>query len=37
MDGIHFATVHGAGHEVPRYKPAFALTMIEKFVKGEAF
>ena len=22
MDGIHFATVHGAGHEVPAYKPA---------------
>lgn len=32
-----FITVHGAGHEVPRYKPAFAFTMLDKFIKGEDF
>jgi len=37
LNNFTFVTVKGAGHEVPRYKPAFALTMIEKFVKGEAF
>ena len=30
-----FATVRGAGHEVPRYKPEFALTLLTKFIKGE--
>jgi len=30
-----FATVRGAGHEVPRYKPDFALTLISKFIKGD--
>ena len=27
-----FVTVSGAGHEVPTYRPAAALTMLEKFV-----
>ena len=30
-----FATVKGAGHEVPRFKPAFALTLFRKFINGE--
>ena len=32
MDGIHFATVHGAGHEVPSYKPAAALQLFVDFL-----
>jgi len=36
LSNFSFAVVKGAGHEVPRYKPAFALTMIAKWVKGEA-
>ena len=32
MDGIHFATVHGAGHEVPAYKPAAALQLFIDFL-----
>lgn len=30
-----FATVQGAGHLVPTYKPHFALTMISKWLAGE--
>ena len=30
-----FATVQGAGHMVPTYKPHFALTLINKWVAGE--
>jgi carboxypeptidase C (cathepsin A) len=30
-----FATVTGAGHMVPTYKPAFALSMISRFLKNE--
>lgn len=30
-----FATVQGAGHMVPTYKPHFALTMLQNFLKGE--
>ena len=30
-----FVTVSGAGHMVPTYKPGFALTLIEKFLKNE--
>ena len=37
INNFTFATVKGAGHEVPRYKPAFALTMLDKFLKGEPF
>ena len=29
---FHFVTVSGAGHEVPTYRPAAALTMLTKFV-----
>jgi len=31
-----FATVQGAGHLVPTYKPTFALTMISKWLAGES-
>ena len=30
-------TVQGAGHMVPTFKPRFALTMLTKFLAGEAF
>jgi len=30
-----FATVQGAGHMVPTYKPHFALTMLQNFLSGE--
>ncbi len=29
-----FLTVHGAGHEVPTYKPAVALDLFTKFLDG---
>lgn len=30
-----FATVHGAGHEVPAYRPAEALALFKSFLSGE--
>ena len=30
-----FATVHGAGHEVPAYRPVEALILFQKFLRGE--
>jgi len=32
-----FATIQGAGHLVPEYKPHFALTMLRNFLKGNDF
>jgi serine carboxypeptidase-like clade II len=32
FDGYTFATVKGAGHEVPTYQPIFAYNMFERFV-----
>ena len=34
---FQFITVKGAGHEVPRYRPVAALTMLRKFLKNETF
>ncbi|XP_065855294.1 serine carboxypeptidase-like 25 [Euphorbia lathyris] len=34
-EGLTFATVRGAGHEVPLFKPRAALTMFKSFLKGE--
>jgi Serine carboxypeptidase len=31
---LAFATVHGAGHEVPAYRPMEALSMLEQFLNG---
>jgi len=31
FDGITLTTVHGAGHEVPTYKPQAALELINNF------
>jgi cathepsin A (carboxypeptidase C)/serine carboxypeptidase-like clade 2 len=31
---LAFLTVHGAGHEVPTYKPAVALNMFASYLKG---
>ncbi|KAL4203587.1 hypothetical protein AMTRI_Chr01g104660 [Amborella trichopoda] len=33
--GLTFATVRGAGHEVPSYQPARSLTLINAFLKGK--
>ncbi len=32
---LAFATVHGAGHEVPTYKPAAGLQMFTNFIAGD--
>lgn len=32
---LTFATVRGAGHEVPSYQPARSLEMIKSFLNGE--
>lgn len=32
---LGFLTIHGAGHEVPTYKPEVALDMWSKYIKGE--
>jgi cathepsin A (carboxypeptidase C)/serine carboxypeptidase-like clade 2 len=32
---LAFVTVHGAGHEVPAYKPEVALTLWKKYLNGE--
>ncbi|KAK4285455.1 hypothetical protein QN277_002150 [Acacia crassicarpa] len=33
-EGLTFATVRGAGHEVPSYQPARALALVTHFLKG---
>jgi carboxypeptidase C (cathepsin A) len=33
--GLAFTTIHGAGHEVPTYKPDVALDMWTKYLNGE--
>ena len=30
-----FATVHGAGHEVPAYRPAESLALFKSFFSGQ--
>ena len=32
---LTYATVHGAGHEVPTYKPKQALVLFENYINGE--
>jgi carboxypeptidase C (cathepsin A) len=32
---LAFLTVHGAGHEVPTYKPEVALEMWENYLHGK--
>jgi hypothetical protein len=32
---LGFVTVHGAGHEVPTYKPQAALELWSKYLNGE--
>ncbi|WCJ25587.1 serine carboxypeptidase-like 25 [Euphorbia peplus] len=34
-EGLTFATVRGAGHEVPLFKPRAALLMFKSFLKGQ--
>eukprot|EP01018_Ginkgo_biloba_P005911 Gb_10668 [translate_table: standard] len=34
-EGLTFATVRGGGHEVPRYQPERALTMLKFFLAGK--
>ena len=33
--GFAFATVRGAGHEVPTYKPEAALQLFQSYLNGE--
>eukprot|EP00286_Rhodomonas_abbreviata_P028637 CAMPEP_0181304866 /NCGR_PEP_ID=MMETSP1101-20121128/9398_1 /TAXON_ID=46948 /ORGANISM="Rhodomonas abbreviata, Strain Caron Lab Isolate" /LENGTH=486 /DNA_ID=CAMNT_0023410691 /DNA_START=277 /DNA_END=1737 /DNA_ORIENTATION=+ len=35
LDGLHFATVHGAGHMVPATRPAQALHLFRAFLEHE--
>lgn len=35
LASFRFVTVHGAGHEVPSYRPMEALELFRKFVHGE--
>jgi hypothetical protein len=37
FEGYSFATVHGAGHEVPAYKPAQALKLIEAYFNSSSW
>jgi len=37
FDKFQFITINGAGHMVPQFQPAFALTMFEKFLNNETF
>ena len=32
---LGFLTIHGAGHEVPTYKPDVALDMWKRYLSGE--
>jgi len=34
FEGFKFATVHGAGHEVPTYMPARALQLFQNYLNG---
>ncbi|XP_071722840.1 serine carboxypeptidase-like 25 [Rutidosis leptorrhynchoides] len=34
-EGLTFATVRGAGHEVPMFKPRAALQLVKSFLRGE--
>uniref|UniRef100_A0A2N9IMS5 Carboxypeptidase n=1 Tax=Fagus sylvatica TaxID=28930 RepID=A0A2N9IMS5_FAGSY len=34
-EGLTFATVRGAGHEVPLFKPRAALLLFKSFIRGE--
>ena len=36
-ENFQFITINGAGHMVPQFQPAFALTMFEKFLNNETF
>jgi len=35
LNNFTFVTIKGAGHEVPRYKPRFALSFLTKFLSGD--
>lgn len=37
FDGLRFATVKGAGHTVPQYKPAQALALFTRFIDNTHF
>jgi len=34
-EGLSFATIRGAGHMVPQYRPQAAITMFSKFLAGQ--
>lgn len=35
FDKLTFATIHGAGHEVPTYRPAPAFELLSRFLSGD--
>jgi serine carboxypeptidase-like clade I len=37
FDKFQFITINGAGHMVPEFQPAYALTMFKKFLANETF
>lgn len=34
-EGLTFATVRGAGHEVPLFKPRASLELLKAFLRGK--
>jgi hypothetical protein len=36
-DSLSFATVHGAGHEVPAYQPEIAMELFSRYLDGSLF
>ena len=33
--GVNFATVHGAGHMSPQWRPEAVFNMLERFLSGK--
>ena len=35
-DDVHFATVHGAGHMSPQWRPEAVFYMLQRFLAGKS-